>query len=169
MRFHFFTLLAVFSFATPCLSQDWEWLHRVEADSTGVSKRAYHGTAIVGVGDVNEDGFADYAVSARGASLYAPLTGGVQVISGADGNSLATFFGQDSYEGAGYTLAFLGVQSVSGSADAPMLAIGSPLPLARRTVFGRAEFISLMLLPGFSSTASPELAQSPSWEPASLR
>jgi len=126
MRFHFFTLLAVFSFATPCLSQDWEWLHRVEADSTGVSRRAYHGTAIVGVGDVNEDGFADYAVSARGASLYAPLTGGVQVISGADGNSLATFFGQDSYEGAGYTLAFLGVQSVSGSANAPMLAIGSP-------------------------------------------
>ena len=134
MRFHFLTLLAVFSFATPCLSQDWEWLHRVEADSTGVSKRAYHGTAIVGVGDVNEDGFADYAVSARGASLYAPLTGGVQVISGPAGSSLATFFGQDSYEGAGYTLAFLGVQSVSGSADAPMLAIGSPF--ASSTTYG---------------------------------
>lgn len=126
MRFHFFSLLAVIGFATPCFSQDWEWLYREEAGSTGTSRRAYHGTAIVGVGDVNGDSFADYAASARGTSTYAPFTGGVKVISGADGSILATFVGDDPYEGAGYSLAFLGVQSISGSADAAMLAIGSP-------------------------------------------
>ncbi|MCX8228463.1 MAG: hypothetical protein OTJ44_00740 [Planctomycetota bacterium] len=119
-------LTATLCLPLPTFAQDWDWLARPEAGSIGNIAKAGHGWAIEGVGDINADGFADYATSARGASsVGGPGSGVISVISGADGTLLSEFAGQDRYEGAGYSLAYLGVQSI-GVGTAPLLAIGSP-------------------------------------------
>ena len=67
------------------------------------------GRAVSGVGDVNADGFSDYALGLPGDDTNGSNAGSVQVISGADGTVLYTFFGNSPQDQFG--------SAVSGAGD----------------------------------------------------
>lgn len=84
-----------------------------------------YGRNAVGMGDVDGDGFEDYAVVAPGASvpLGGPITGVVYVHSGRRSTLLRTMIGDQS--GAQMGTAMISVGDVNGD-GVPDLAVGSP-------------------------------------------
>lgn len=66
------------------------------------------GFAVAGLGDVNADGFPDYAVGAPGADDIGTDAGKVIVFSGVDGQELYTIFGRTSFDEFGWAIAPIG-------------------------------------------------------------
>ncbi len=67
------------------------------------------GGRLSGAGDVNGDGFADLIVGASGSDVNGSLCGMARVLSGIDGSTLYTFYGDDAGDGLG--------RAVSGAGD----------------------------------------------------
>jgi len=90
------------------------------------------GADVAGLGDLNADGYDDVAISAPLTTAQAEMDGAVYVVLGgptlaggvlADGETVATYHGEDSYLGAG--------ESISGVADifgdgSPEILVGDP-------------------------------------------
>lgn len=89
---------------------------------TGAEYQGF-GYAATSLGDLNGDGFGDFAISAPGSAFGAdtPVAGAVFIYSGQDGSILHTI--SDSFAGFGFSLADLGDVNGDGIHD---LLISSP-------------------------------------------
>lgn len=94
--------------------------------ATGIAAGDRFGMSLAGLGDVNGDGYPDYAC----AELHAS-GGDVLVWSGKDGTLLRTIFGAAPGEGAGITIANVGDIDGDGVAD-----LGIGLPAATTSIAG---------------------------------
>ncbi|MFK5957140.1 MAG: integrin alpha [Planctomycetota bacterium] len=114
------TALALGALLTPLSAQqDWvQW-----TDVAGVNPSDQFGTAIVGLGDLNADGYDDYAVSSVGSDRMAQNAGLVTIFSGFDDSILDEIDGLAAADQLGFSMAFLG--SHNGD-NLPKLAIGAP-------------------------------------------
>lgn len=81
------------------------------------------GTAVAGVGDVNGDGFPDFAATAPGHSPYGHQEGSVYVYSGANGAQLLRMNGIGAGDGLGNYVAGAGDIDGDGLAD---VLVGNP-------------------------------------------
>ncbi|MCI2285236.1 hypothetical protein L3081_19970 [Colwellia sp. MSW7] len=100
-----------------------EVLHNFE----GVASRDYLGSSVSGLGDVNNDGFADVIVGVSGKDNNAEFSGGtdsgsVIVFSGFDGSRLFTISGQIEDAQLGSAVSYLGDINSDGS---PEVAVGT--------------------------------------------
>ncbi len=102
------------------LSAQQDWVTWTTVD--GVAPTDQFGTALTGVGDWNQDGYDDYAVSALGSDRNFQNAGLVTIFSGQDDSILAEIDGPLAAEQIGYALVNLGTH-----ADGlPKLAVGAP-------------------------------------------
>ncbi len=89
-------------------------LYRVD----GPGPNAQMGIGLAGVGDLNGDGFGDFALGAPGAMARAGVASGVvSVISGADGATLFTLEGAAAGDGFGSQVVALGDLNGDGFAE----------------------------------------------------
>ncbi len=89
------------------------------------------GFSVSGGGDVNGDGIPDFLVGAPGADD--PTTGlvnsgGIQVLSGADGSTLHVIYGEQANSGFGTAVDFIGDVTGDGFADFAVSAPGYSVP-----------------------------------------
>lgn len=107
------TFHASLTFALSCLitSNAWsqtDYLYQVDGYKTGMR----FGAAISGVGDVNKDGYDDFAIGSpfedKSGPAYVPNTGRVRVISGKDGTMLGMWNGESANDHFGWSVAGLG-------------------------------------------------------------
>ena len=82
------------------------------------------GTAVAGVGDLNQDGFTDLAVSAPFNDTNGADAGQVSVFSGADGSVLHSTFGDSSGDQLGSSVSRVGDVNGDGIGDLITGAIG---------------------------------------------
>ena len=75
------------------------------------------GRSVSGAGDVNNDGYDDIIVGARGDDTNGAQAGGARVISGADGTDLYTFYGDASGDLFGVSVSGAGDVNNDGYAD----------------------------------------------------
>ncbi|MCB9883476.1 MAG: FG-GAP repeat protein [Planctomycetes bacterium] len=75
---------------------------------TGSASGDRFGFAVAGLGDINADGFPDYAVGAPGADDVGTDAGKVVVYSGIDGQELYTILGRTSFDEFGWAIAPVG-------------------------------------------------------------
>lgn len=113
------TALALGAMLCP-LSAQQDWVTWTTVD--GVAPTDQFGTALTGLGDLNSDGYDDYAVSSPGSDSAAQNGGLVTIFSGQDDTVLAVLEGT-SAEQIGFSLAFLGEHDNDGM---PKLAVGAP-------------------------------------------
>lgn len=113
------TALALGALLCP-LSAQQDWVTWTTVD--GVAPTDQFGTALTGLGDLNSDGYDDYAVTSPGSDQASQNGGLVTIFSGQDDTVLAEIEG-GSAEQLGYSLAFLGEHDSDGL---PKLAIGAP-------------------------------------------
>lgn len=98
--------------------QDWvEW-----DSSNGAAANELYGFALTGLGDWNQDGYDDYAVSSPGSDAGGLNSGHVTIRSGFDGSVLTQIDGMASSDQLGYSLCSLGEHSDG----MPKIAIGAP-------------------------------------------
>ncbi|MBI3818476.1 MAG: FG-GAP repeat protein [Planctomycetes bacterium] len=90
---------------------------------SGLAPGGRFGSSMDVVGDINNDGIADFAGGAPYASLFGIHTGGVQVHSGANGSLLAILRGKNIQDSFGFSLRGAGDVNGDGLAD---LIVGSP-------------------------------------------
>jgi len=109
----------------------------------GAAVLDYLGEGLAGVGDMNGDGFDDFAVGASSSDLGGTSSGTVYLFHGpADdlsgtGSAVATLVGDGTYEYAGYDLA--GPGDISGD-GVPDLMVGAPSDMMRGMT-GRAYLV----------------------------
>ena len=75
------------------------------------------GFSACGVGDLNNDGVNDFAISASQADLNGEKSGQVLVKSGVDGSTIYNFTGDNAFDGLGHTLNSAGDVNGDGIAD----------------------------------------------------
>jgi hypothetical protein len=92
--------------------------------TTGSSTTDQLGKAVAGVGDVNQDGWGDYAVGIPYSDVGGLDTGSVRVISGRNGQILYTFNGVATGDRLGESVAGAGDLNGDGYAD---IIAGGPL------------------------------------------
>ncbi len=97
------------------------------------------GRSVVVIGDVNEDGMADYAIGSRGNDPDETSAGRVIVYSGADGSVIATLDGESPSDHFGEALAPAGDVNSDGKAD---LIVGAWANGAGGSTAGRAYVFS---------------------------
>ncbi|MCK5251533.1 MAG: FG-GAP repeat protein, partial [Thermoplasmata archaeon] len=107
-------------------------LSKATASFLGEEEDDYSGDSIAGVGDVNDDGYDDFLIGARGNDEVAWGNGQVYLIMGQpDGwsmdtdlsNVYASFIGERQYDGAGSSIAGAGDVNGDGYDD---FLIGAP-------------------------------------------
>ena len=81
------------------------------------------GEAVAGAGDFNGDGYADVIVGVRYDDNTAYDSGSARVVSGLDGEVLATFNGENRYDYFGWSVAAAGDVNNDGYAD---VVVGAP-------------------------------------------
>lgn len=113
------TALVLSALLSP-LSAQQDWVTWTTVD--GGSPTDQFGTALTGLGDLNSDGYDDYAVTSIGADNAGQNTGMVTFFSGQDDSVLTVIDGL-SGEQLGFSLAFLGEHNSDGL---PKLAVGAP-------------------------------------------
>lgn len=107
---------------------------------TGAEDFEVFGSSVTGVGDVNRDGFADFAVGAPNATAGGNnQRGRVVIYSGADGTTLFTILGVEAFEHLG--------GAISGGNDVnrdgrPDLVVGAQGASGGGTARGRALVVS---------------------------
>ncbi len=89
----------------------------------GTNAFDFFGNAVAGIGDVNGDGFDDYAVAARGDDSVGTNAGAVHVFSGKTHKELFTHYGNFGGDALGTSLAGVGDVDLDGIGD---LAAGIP-------------------------------------------
>ena len=110
--------LALLAAAPPSAGQEavggaWELLQRIDSpEPLGLL-----GDAVAGVGDVDRDGHADYAIGAPRSDHAAPSAGTVSVHSGRDGALLWEFHGSEANEFLGGSVAGAGDVNADGFPD----------------------------------------------------
>jgi hypothetical protein len=82
-----------------------------------MSNNAMFGHSVCSLGDVDADGFDDFAISAMNASNGSPFSGSVYVYSGASGVELFRFDGASSFLGLGSVVSEIGDLDGDGHAD----------------------------------------------------
>ncbi|MCB9758335.1 MAG: FG-GAP repeat protein [Alphaproteobacteria bacterium] len=98
-------------------------LSSADARFTGEAVRDYAGTAVAGVGDLNDDGYDDVAISARSNDRGGVDAGAVFLVMGpANGTrDLSTadviLWGEDEYDYAGYSVSGGGDVNADGAVD----------------------------------------------------
>ena len=85
----------------------------------------YHGWAVAGMGDINEDGWGDAAVSAIGAKTVDTYAGAVQIFSGASGNRIRTIMSPNRQHHGRFGWSVSAVPDVNGDGFND-LAVGAP-------------------------------------------
>ncbi|MEM7308670.1 MAG: integrin alpha [Planctomycetota bacterium] len=97
----------------------------LEVFGSGLTGSSHAGWSVDGVGDVNLDGYPDFAVGEPDYSVFggSALVGRVRVVSTADGSTLATLVGTQAGERLGYTVAGPGDIDRDGLPD---FAAGAP-------------------------------------------
>jgi len=75
------------------------------------------GRAVAGLGDLDHDGYDDFAVGARSADPNGPESGRATVYSGLDGSVLATVDGAAAGDELGFSLAAAGDVDADGTGD----------------------------------------------------
>ena len=118
MRHGKFFLPLALVLSTTTLSAQTRFFQRA-----GDAKSTDFGAAVAGVGDVDADGFVDFAVGAPGDDGAGFDSGMVRVFSGYDGSELLTLRGGAPADHFGFALAAVGDYDLDGYAD---LAVGSP-------------------------------------------
>ncbi|MCA8955290.1 MAG: FG-GAP repeat protein [Planctomycetes bacterium] len=91
--------------------------------TTGEQEGGRHGTAVAGVGDVNRDGYPDFAVGEPGDLRAPEPIGHVRVFSGRDGVGIDRFVGAGA--GAHFGLAVTGAGDGNGDGVADFVCAGS--------------------------------------------
>lgn len=82
------------------------------------------GTSVTGVGDINLDGFDDFAVGSSAADPISGVDAGqVWVYSGADATLMGTYSGDSAFDSFGYAIA--GAGDVNGDGY-PDVIVGAP-------------------------------------------
>ncbi len=97
------------------------------------------GYSVSGAGDVNGDGFDDVIVGAPGDTISATKTGRARVLSGADGTTLYTFYGDSVDDEFGWSVSGAGDVNGDGRAD---LIVGAPFDDNNGTDSGSARVLS---------------------------
>jgi hypothetical protein len=83
------------------------------------------GASLVGIGDINGDGFPDFAIAAPTFDRTVPNVGSVRLFSGFDGTLLFDFQGQQSEERWGFRIASPGDVSGDGVPDVMFVSLPS--------------------------------------------
>lgn len=83
----------------------------------GDQSGSYFGEEVAGGGDVDGDGWLDFAVGALGSNTVAPSAGAVWVYSGRDGQVLHALYGEAAYSYFGSSLDLRGDVNLDGRAD----------------------------------------------------
>ncbi|MEW6747469.1 MAG: FG-GAP-like repeat-containing protein [Planctomycetota bacterium] len=106
----------------------------------------HFGTAVSGVGDVNGDGFADFAVGAPRADFNGVSSGRATVFCGASGRVLYTFDGDAAYSSFGTSIACAGDVDMDGFADIVIGGLrGSSAAGTARVISGRTGSVRFTL------------------------
>lgn len=93
----------------------------------------YLGGAGVGLGDLNADGFGDFAIGSWGAAAGAPFSGKVEIYSGRDGSKLRTINGTYDHGYFGEQLAAVPDVDGDGVLDLAVGAFGETYPFGYNT------------------------------------
>ncbi len=75
------------------------------------------GSGLTGVGDIDNDGFADFVVGAMGSDLVLPDAGVAKLYSGRTGNVIAIYGGEPGYSALGRSVASFGDTNADGFVD----------------------------------------------------
>ncbi|PLX39346.1 MAG: hypothetical protein C0606_02125 [Hyphomicrobiales bacterium] len=97
------------------------------------------GFSVAGLGDVNDDGYADFAIGSPKDTENGDYSGTVEVFSGATGEVLYSVYGDDIGDRFGYTIANMGDLDGDGRDD---LAIGAPYDDNNASSSGRISLVS---------------------------
>ena len=108
----------------------------LQSASYGTVPAGQYGREVAALGDVNQDGVADYVVAELNPALSGGVgTGRVTVVSGADGAVLVTTISHDAADNYGWSVA--GVGDIDGDGISEFL-VGAPLAFAAGFRNGRA-------------------------------
>lgn len=90
---------------------------------TGTADGDRYGFAVEGLGDVNADGYSDYAVGSPGSDEVGTDAGKVVVISGIDGQEIYRILGRSSFDEFGWAISAIGDLDADGVQD---FIVGAP-------------------------------------------
>ncbi len=105
----------------------------------GTEAAAQFGWAVSGIGDINDDGWDDFAVAANRSDLGKENAGAVYLYSGRDATLLFTILGDGSGDQLGYSIDGAGDVDGDGTPD---IVIGAPFDDDGGTDAGSARVIS---------------------------
>ncbi|MDP6963777.1 MAG: integrin alpha [Planctomycetota bacterium] len=106
-------------------SQD-DWVEWAQVDGTTAGEQ--FGSAIVPIGDVNNDNYDDFLVASPTSSSFVRLAGEIAILSGQDNSIIASASGTDIGQQIGYELCVLGEHDGDG-----MLKIAASSPFSHST------------------------------------